>query len=143
MDGESYSKLHPRKIALLHVAKRQLSLTDDDYRAILLNHGGANSAALLNPIGFERVIAHLTTLGFRSTWTKRTFGHRRGMASAAQVDLIRKLSAEYFGADYERALGAWLSHYHGVAALRFVDSETAARIIPGLKAMASRKQLRR
>lgn len=130
-----------KKIALLHVAKRALRLTDDDYRAMLMQAAGVESAKELDLLGFERVLAHLTRLGFKSTWSTRTYGNRAGMASPAQVDLIRKLWGEYHQGDdetAEAALNAWLTRYHHVSALRFVTADIAGRIIPGLKAMAAR-----
>ncbi|KQX34097.1 hypothetical protein ASD04_17810 [Devosia sp. Root436] len=141
---KSTSGLPGKKIALLHVAKRDLHLSDDDYRAMLVQVAGVASATELDLLGFERVIAHLTRLGFKSTWSKRTFGNRAGMASPSQVDLIRKLWGEYHhqGNDEtaEAALNTWLTRYHHVSALRFVTAEIAGRIIPGLKAMAARNQ---
>jgi hypothetical protein len=134
-------KLPSNKVALLHVAKRDLKLTDGDYRAILSRVAGVDSATDLDAERFELVMRHFAGLGFRSTWTKRTFGDRPGMASPSQVELIRKLWAEYRGgADEDDAtLNTWLDRFHHVARLRFVDAQTAARIIPGLKRMAQRK----
>jgi hypothetical protein len=140
----SAGSLHPKKIALLHVAKRQLALADEDYRAILMRFGGVDSAAELTQSGFELVMYELGRLGFKSTSSKRNFGERPGFASPAQVQLIRKLWADYHGPDEgERALSAWLTRFHHVAALRFVSAEAAANIIPGLKAMVARRQVAR
>lgn len=134
------ARLPAKKIALLHVARRDLGLTDDDYRAILTRFGGVASASELNLVGFERVIGELTRLGFHSTWSRRTFGHRAGMASTSQVELIRKLWAEYRGKPDEPGLNVWLERFYKVSALRFVDASTAAKVLPALKAMAARTQ---
>lgn len=131
--------LHAKKIALLHVAKKQLALVDDDYRAILIRIAGVDSAADLSELDFERVLAEFNRLGFRSTGAARHFGHRPGFATPAQVRLIRELWREYHGDDpAESALNSWLAHYHRVSALRFVSADAARAILPGLKAMASR-----
>lgn len=134
------ANLVAKKIALLKVGQKQLGLDNESYRAILRQFGGVESTSDLSEAGFLRVVLRMTELGFRSTWTKRTYGERVGMASPAQVELIRKLWTEYHGGDDEAALAHWLRHFHHVDALRFVTAETAARIIPGLKAMARRRR---
>lgn len=137
----SRREISSKKIAVLHVAKRDLGLDDDNYRDILRRHGGVESATDLDEIGFFHVMRYMTALGFRSTWTKRTFGNRPGMASPAQVELMRKLWLSYHGPDDgEAALNAWLSKYHKVSALRFVSVEKAAKIVPALKAMVARQK---
>jgi hypothetical protein len=137
--------LPAKKIALLHVAKKQLGLADADYRAILSDYGGVESAADLDEPGFQCVMNYLTALGFRSSWTKRTYGDRPKMATPAQVDLIRKLWAAWRDAaglgkdERDAALNAWLAKYHKVSALRFVSREKAQPVIAALKAMVTRK----
>lgn len=130
-----------KQTSLIHVAKKQLALDDDTYRDILRLHGGAESAADLGEIGFLKVMKYMTALGFRSTWMKRTFGNRPGMASPSQVELMRKLWVEYHGPDdREAALNAWLTKYHKVSALRFVTTKKAVSVLAALRAMAARKQ---
>ncbi|BBF92907.1 regulatory protein GemA [Blastochloris tepida] len=132
----------PKQIALIKVAKRQLGLTDDQYRALLLWAGGVESAKDLDAAGFERVMGYLTRLGFKSDWSKRTFGNRPGMASPKQVDLIRDLWRDYSGADDDAALGRWLERSYGVSSLRFLDAPAAQKAITGLRAMTRRKVAR-
>lgn len=107
---------------------------------MLFGYGGVESAAALTEDGFRSVMAYLTSFGFRSDWTKRTYGERPDMATPAQVDLVRSLWADYHGPDErDAALNAWLSKYHKVAALRFVTRAKAQAVLTALKAMASRK----
>jgi phage gp16-like protein len=131
-----------KQIALLHVAKKELALDDDTYRAILARYGRADSATDLDAAGFTMVMNYLTAVGFRSNWTKRTYGYRRTMATPPQVDLIRKLWAKFRGDDDpdDAALNQWLDRYQKVGALRFVDNKKAAKVISALKAMVARKQ---
>jgi len=134
--------INKRQIALLHVAKRDLGLTDDDYRAILARYGNCESSADLDAFGFEHVMRYFTALGFRSTWTKRTYGNRPSMASPSQVDLMRSLWKQFSGKDdtQDAQLNDWLNRFHHVSALRFVDTGKATKVISALKAMVSRKQ---
>jgi hypothetical protein len=127
------------QLAVIHVAKKQLRWDEPMYRAVLKELGGVDSAKDLSPDGFAAVMEYATAWGFRSDWTKRTFGARRGMASPPQVELIRSLWREYTGADDARALDKWLEHHFGCAALRFADQAVAHKAITGLKRMVSRR----
>lgn len=141
--ARSEDRLSAKKIGLLHVARKQLGLSEDEYRAILMGRGGCESSADLDEDGFQSVIEHMNALGFRSEWTSRNFGRRRGMASPAQVELMRKLWADYHGPDdREAALNAWLAKYHKVSALRFVTAEKAKAVLGALRAMVARSQNR-
>lgn len=130
----------PKQIAVVHLAKKQLGMDEEMYRTVLKLHGGVTSAADLDARGFERVMAYFTACGFRSTWTKRTYGERAGMASPRQVELIRELWRQWAGADDEKGLNAWLERSFHVSALRFLPASTVGKAITGLKVMAARKQ---
>jgi hypothetical protein len=127
------------QIAVIHVAKKQLALDDDSYRAVLNRFGGVDSAADLGLEGFENLMRHMSALGFKSDWSARTFGERRGMASPKQVDFIRDLWEKFHGPDEkEAALSAWLRRCHKVDALRFIDAKKAGAVITALKSMSVR-----
>ena len=128
-----------RQLAVIHVAKKQLCLTDDDYRAILRSVGGVDSARDLEGSEFSAVMGYFEYLGFEPLGTVgKHYGARRGMATPAQVQFIRDLWREFKGTFEEAALDGWLSNTFGVASLRFVDTAKAGKIIVALKAMTSR-----
>lgn len=135
-------RITQKQIALLHVAKKELALDDDTYRAVLARFGGVESAADLGQPGFTAVIKYFTALGFRSTWTQRTYGYRPTMATPPQVDLIRSLWRRFTGGSDEGdvELNKWLDRFQKVSSLRFVDNKKAAKVISALKAMVARKQ---
>ena len=130
-----------KQIALVHLASKQLGFDDDTYRAILLQKGGGvTSAKELDQDGFRGVMAYFTEWGFRSDWTKRTFGTRPGMATPGQVELIRKLWAEWSPDSDEAALNHWIERFYHVTALRFLDRDAASKAVNGLRAMIRRRQ---
>ena len=49
----------------IHIAKKQLDLSDDEYRAILSGRGGADSAKDLDHAGRQRVLDYFKTRGFK------------------------------------------------------------------------------
>lgn len=62
------------KIALVHVGKKELGLSEEEYREILRHHGGVGSARDLDEEGFKKVIDHMKALGF---WVKRSWEQSR------------------------------------------------------------------
>ncbi len=136
------NKISGKQIALLHLAKKHLALDDDIYRAVLARYGNRESAADLDARGFASVMKYFTALGFRSTWTQRTFGNRAGMATPPQIDLIRSLWRQFANSEdpNDAGLNGWLHKHHHIGALRFVDTAKASKVIFALKAMVDRKQ---
>ena len=132
--------LSRKQSALIHIAKKQLGLTDEQYRTILRVYTGFESSKHLDQRDFEAVMQHMAALGFRSDFTKSFYGQRPGMASPRQVALIRKLWGEYTGdKGDDSSLGKWLTRTFKVSSLRFVTHEQAPKAIAALKAMAAKK----
>lgn len=129
-----------KQTALVHVARKQLGLTDEQYRAILLQLAGVETSKHLDRIGFELVMQYMAALGFKSDFAKTFYGHRPGMATPAQVSLIRALWDEYTeGETTDLALGKWLARTFKVSAVRFVTFDHAPKAIAALKAMKAKK----
>ena len=136
--------LSRKQVALIHVAVKQLKLTDGQYRAILRQEAGVDSSKELDTLGFELVMQYLMALGFRSDFTKTFYGHRPDMASPQQLTLIRRLWAEYTeGKGTDATLGKWLDRTFKVSATRFLTAGQAPKAIGALmamKAQAARKR---
>lgn len=134
--SHSPERINDRKVRIIHVARRQLHLSEEDYRSILNLFGGVQHAAELTNGGFTAVMGRFTALGFQSTSPRRPLSQRRGMASSGQTSLIRQLWAEFTGeTGTEADLGKWLERQFGVSALRFVAADLAPKVIAALKAM--------
>ena len=130
-----------RQLALIHVAKAQLRLDDDDYRALLLRVGGVSSSKGLSRDGFDAVMGAMERLGFDPLGVVGPhYGERPGMATPAQVQFIRDLWRDYAGRFDGKALDAWLAASFGVSSLRFADAATAGKAITGLRAMTRRRR---
>ena len=54
-----------RELAQIHVAIKQLGMTEEDHRRLLLSVCGVNSAADLDDRNRQRYIEHLKKLGFK------------------------------------------------------------------------------
>lgn len=130
------------KLAVLHVAKKQLGLSDEEYRDILNNFAGVTSAKDLAEHGFEAVMFHFAKLGFKSDWNAKNLGYRSGMASPRQIAMIRKLWALFTnGQGDDASLGKWLEGKFKVSAIRFLDNQSAHKAVGALKRMTANKSL--
>lgn len=125
-----------KQTALIHLAKKQLGLSDERYRFILKEMAGVETSKDLDQTGFELVMKAMMALGFRSAFTKTFYSHRPGMATPAQVSLIRALWREYASRDgSESALNKWLERIFKVSALRFATEGQAEKAIRALRKM--------
>lgn len=128
------------QIALLHVAKAKLGLSDPEYRTVLVHLAGVTTSKELDTTGFEAVLGFFQYMGFAPLSARgANYGTRRGMASFAQIELIRTLWQEYTGGQAgEEELTKWLERCWKISSMRFLKAETAPKVITALKAMKSR-----
>lgn len=64
-------------LAKVHIAKAQLGLTDDAYRAILARHDVESASALDMP-GLEKLLDHFARLGWKSKTARSRKGDKHG-----------------------------------------------------------------
>lgn len=143
--------------AVLHVAKKQLALEDEDYRAVLERITGKRSSRDMSPMERGRVLDEFKRMGFqvvqRSPHEPAVKGqeerHRRvGGAlelSGPYVPKIRALwlSAYHLGILRDRtdeALAAFARRQTGIDHVDWVrDPRDAAKVIEALKAKMARE----
>lgn len=128
-----------KKIALIHVGKSRLGLTETDYRKLLRMIGGVDSSKELSNDTFAELMRCFKLLGFESDVARSAYGDRPGMATPPQVLLVRFLWEKFTGRFDERELNHWLEHYFGVSSLRFANHDTIGKALTALKRMVSRK----
>ena len=116
-----------------------MGIADAEYRAALVHIAGVTSSTELDQDGFNAMMGFFEYLGFAPlTKTGPDYGVRPGMASFAQLELIRALWAEWSGVGVEDGLNTWLKRSFKVESLRFLKSADAGRVITALKAMKTR-----
>ena len=82
--------LNRQQLAILHSAAKDCKFSDDAYRSALAQIAGVTSAVALDHDGFKAMMGFFTFCGFRPAETKgANSGARSGMASFAQIELIR------------------------------------------------------
>lgn len=130
-----------RQIGFIKVAVKKLGWSDEVYRSALAQIGGVTTSTDLDKAGFEALIGFFEYCGFKPMEAKGpSYGARPGMASFAQIELIRTLWTEYTHGSYpgQDELNKWLERCFKVSSLRFLKKDTAPKVITALKAMKSR-----
>ena len=137
-------------IAAIHTLKSKLSLSDDDYRALLANLTGKTSSKALPPDQLVAVRDHMQGLAERMGVVKasphrpaaRSFAASKAQASPKE----RKVWALWnqLGRDgvvhntSATALNVWVERTVHVSALRFANSAQLDVLIEALKAWQQR-----
>lgn len=87
MSAQPNKPARQRELAQIHIAKKDLRLDDDTYRAMLYSVARVHSAAELDAEGRRQVLAHMKARGFKA--------RRRGRTRPAgdKAPLIRKVRA--------------------------------------------------
>ena len=67
MTGRTIAKIRASELAKIHIAKEQLGLSDDNYRAAVMNasKGKTDSAGELDAQGHTALLAHFKRAGFK------------------------------------------------------------------------------
>ena len=83
----------------IHIAKKQLNLSDEDYRAILTAKGGVASSKDLDHAGRERVLSYFQTLGFKPKASTNPKRPARPTPSVDALPLVRRIRAQLISLD--------------------------------------------
>lgn len=129
-------------IALIHVAKKQLGLDDDDYRALLERVTGKRSCRDMSPAQLSAVVDEFRRLGFTPAAPTRS-GTRRATGPYAGKLQALWISAWNLGIVKncdDAAMIAFVERQTGIAHTRFLtDAASAAKAIEGLKSWMARE----
>lgn len=86
-------------LARIHIAKQQLSMTDEDYRDMLWTQGRVRSAADLDFAGRKRVLDYLVSIGFKPTAGKAAKRPSRPTPAPDKLKLVRRIRAQLISLD--------------------------------------------
>jgi len=130
MRNDNISK---KQIRLIHVAKRELGLGDDEYRDLLYAVTSKRSSRDLTAAETKEVVATLERLGFKPPAPRPA-----ERATAAQVKFIKDLWREAAKHPSENWLRVWLLNTYRVDRPEDLTFDDASRAIEALKAMKRR-----
>lgn len=128
----------PNWISLIHVAKNQLGLDEETYRAVLGQAGVKSSKDIKHVDQFNLVMANMKTLGFqKAPATKRPkWNDDWWRCSDAQRGKIEVLWANVARTPTEPALRRMVARIIHVDSPAWITSEQASKVIIALRAMA-------
>ncbi len=132
-------------LAKVHVARKELGLTEDAYRDVVQRITGTSSAGAASDAALHRLLGEFKRLGWSPS--SRQYGKRR--ADKAQVRMIYAVWADlapYVRAHDDEALRSFAArqtrsklHPDGISAPEFLDGAQANRVLEGLKAWLARE----
>lgn len=122
-------------LAKIHIAKKQLGMSDDAYRAMLKSVAGASSASDLDLRGRGKVLHHLKTLGWKPKAAKKK---QAITPSDPQDKKIRALWLTMYSEGIvkrpeEAALRAYVRRITGCDRLEWITTKQASIVIESLK----------
>lgn len=128
-------------LAKVHIAKKELALEEDDYRAVLTRIAGKASSGDCDDRELDKLIAEFKRLG----WKQKSNPAGRGKSTKPHVRKIFALwrDAVTSGAisDGSRpALLAFVKRQTGVDQPDWLTAKDANRVSEGLKAMIARQK---
>ncbi|MCS3806733.1 phage gp16-like protein [Chromobacterium alkanivorans] len=123
-----------RLIRLIHVAKRDLALDDDSYRAILQRIGKQASSSKLTIPQLSQVLEYMKQAGFKV----RSKAGGRPLAKDCQSKMIRGIWLELACMEVvrngsEEALATFVKRMAKVDTLQWLSTEQASLVIEHLK----------
>lgn len=130
-------------LAKIHIAKKELGLDDETYRAMVRRIGGVDSAKDLDMHARWRLLQELRERGWKPKPGRQA--KARVLASDPQSRKLRALWLEMHQADIvsdpsEAALAAFCRRLTGVERLQWLTVDQARRCIEALKAWQARKE---
>jgi phage gp16-like protein len=127
-----------QRLALIHVAKKQCGLKEDEYRALLQGTAGFKSARDIEHLEqFDAVMDGFRKLGFHSTAKKRP-PRMPGDAWRCSPEQRAKIEAAWQTVAVHQtaaALDKMARRITGVESVRWIDQKQAGKLILALRAM--------
>jgi len=129
------NQLPNKKIALIHVAKAQTGMTEDEYRD-MLQQFGADSSKKLDPVVFADVMKHFEKLGFKSK------NHKKYKNTAKQNrPLISKIHAILNDLDLpEKYANSMAKRMFGLQTYKWCSPSQLHKLVAALSYYQKRKK---
>lgn len=119
------------QLAKVHIAKQQLGMDDDSYRALLTRVAGVKSAKDLNPRQMGAVLAELERLGFKPKSTRQ--GRAKPVTTNNKQKYVNKIEALLAEAKRPWSYAdAMAKHMFKVERVEWLDASQTQRLMQAL-----------
>jgi phage gp16-like protein len=123
---EAAGMIAKKKLAVIHIAKAQTGMTDEEYRDLLSGFGVASSKDL-KAKDFDKLMARFERLGFRTTSPRRRKVKNLRMGRAAMMSKIEAILLD-LGYDW-KYVDAIARKRFGMDAVQWLDDEGVRKIM--------------
>ena len=135
------TQLRNAELAQIHIARAQLGLDEETYRAVLWAVGRVKSSKDLDWTGRKKLLEHFRAKGWKPTAPKKA--KAATPVSAGQDGLVRALWSDLHAAGKVRdpsdaALGSWLTRNKWPQRVEWLNSHQLTQAIEALKKWLAR-----
>lgn len=137
----SGTQLRNAELAQIHIARAQLGLDEETYRAVLWTVGRVKSSKDLDWTGRKKLLEHFRAKGWKPAPPKRAKTAKP--VSSGQEGMIRALWSDLHDAGKVRdpsdaALGSWLKRNRWPERVEWLDGHQVTQAIEALKKWLNR-----
>lgn len=122
-------------IQLIHIAKSQIGLSDEDYRAVLESTAKKSSCSDMTLFELDEVLKAMKKLGFRVKKLETKEIEIGWDTSKEQMDYIKGMWELVARNKSDRALYQFIKRITGADHPRFMDATAAQKVILALRKM--------
>lgn len=122
-------------IQIIHIAKKEIGLVDEDYRAILESVAKKSSCSEMTLFELNGVLVAMQKLGFRVKKLETKKQELGWDTSKKQLDYIKGMWELVARDKSERALYHFINRITGAAHPRFMQATDAQKVIIALRKM--------
>jgi phage gp16-like protein len=139
--GDAAPDPRKRELAMIHIAKTQLGLDEDTYRAMLRSVAGVESSPDLSAAGRHDVLEHLKRLGFQPLRKRSARADDWRAPRVAKIAALWRALAEagVVRDRSERAMLKWCAGVTHKARLEWATGSDLNTCIEALKSWAARE----
>ena len=122
-------------IQLIHIAKSQIGLSDEDYRAVLESTAKKTSCSEMTLFELNEVLKAMKKLGFKVKKLETREEEIGWDASKAQMDYIKGMWERVARDKSDRALYKFIKRITGADHPRFMTAKDSQKVIIALRKM--------
>lgn len=130
------------KKAVIHIAKSQVGMSDDEYRDLLGSVGAASSTDLSNQT-FDKVMSRMENMGFRTTSKPKKRPRKKAGLPGNKRQIMGKIEAILLDMDLPWAyVDAIASKRYGVATVQWLESDDLHAVLKMMIYHQKRKEIK-